>query len=346
MATNLLRTTWTQLDSHELRLLLHKRIGGPGQYHDREASPHRIHLSLAGVDCRITLTYSGQAIASVEPGQAFDQSQWDAIAEEIETKVLAGPERIGREYSFCSYRVSGSWRGDRSGVQILSPHPESPTAPVECTDHPFILEFPIRDADYWPITNYRRIREHRRLTLTLNTLLAGRMSVQNARRPGQSWGCFDREGGEFEYRWVTNSYFGQLGQCVLNAPSPLSAERLEVIPADRYFDEVRGIDGRGLAFPPTSMNRSAGTSSFPRSVGKSSTWRPTGSTCPRGSGRSRCPCRSAPSCRRSSRSSTSGVPGPRPGSGTSSNGMRRVHRWRLVAMRCATCVRGSSTAAT
>lgn len=249
MATNLLRTTWTQLDSHELRLLLHKRIGGPGQYDYREASPHRIHLSLAGVDCRITLTYSGQAIASVEPGQAFDQSQWDAIAEEIETKVLAGPERIGREYSFCSYRVSGSWRGDRSGVQILPPHPESPTAPVECTDHPFILEFPIRDADYWPITNYRRIREHRRLTLTLNTLLAGRMSVQNTRRPGQSWGCFDREGGEFEYRWVTNSYFGQLGQCVLNAPSPLSAERLEVIPADRYFDEVRGIDGRGLRVP-------------------------------------------------------------------------------------------------
>ena len=249
MATNLLRTTWTQLDSHELRLLLDKRIGGPGQYHDREASPHRIHLPLAGADCRITLTYSGQAIASVEPGQAFDQSQWDDIAEEIETKVLAGPERIGREYSFCSHRVSGSWRGDRSGVQILPPHPESPTAPVECADHPFILEFPIRDADYWPITNYRRMREHRRLTLTLNTLLAGRMSVQNARRPGHSWGCFHREGGEFEVRWVQNSYFGQLGQCVLNAPSPLSAERLEVIPADRYFDEVRGIDGRGLRVP-------------------------------------------------------------------------------------------------
>lgn len=152
MAMNLLQTAWTQLDSHELRLLLDERIGGPGQYDDREANPQRIHLPLAGTDCRVTLTYSGQNIASVEPGQAFDQFQWEAIAEELATKVLAGPERIGREYSFCSYRVSGSWRGDRSGVQILPPHPESPTAPVECADHPFILEFPIRGrrplADY------------------------------------------------------------------------------------------------------------------------------------------------------------------------------------------------------
>lgn len=79
METNLFRTTWTQLDSHEFRLLLDKWIGGPGQYDDREANPHRIHLPLAGADCRLTLTYSGQAIARIEPGQAFDQSQWDTI---------------------------------------------------------------------------------------------------------------------------------------------------------------------------------------------------------------------------------------------------------------------------
>jgi hypothetical protein len=170
MASNLLRTTWTQLDSHELRLLLNERIKGPGQYDGREANPHRIHLPLAGSDCLVTLTYSGQVIASVEPGQAFDQSRWDAIAEEIETRVLTGSEKIGREYSFCSHRVLGSWRGDLSGVQILPPHPEAPTAPNECADHPFILEFPIRDASCWAITNDRRMRGHRRLTLMLNTL--------------------------------------------------------------------------------------------------------------------------------------------------------------------------------
>ena len=145
MVGNLLRAAWGQLDSHELRLLLAQRIGGPGQYMNREANPHRIHLPLAGQECRVTLTYLNQTIVSIEPGPAFDQSQWDAIALEIETSVLTGPERFGREYSFCSYRVSGVWRGERSGLQILPPHPESPTADGECADHPFILEFPIRE---------------------------------------------------------------------------------------------------------------------------------------------------------------------------------------------------------
>jgi hypothetical protein len=31
MATNLLRASWKRVDSHELRLLLDERIGGPGQ---------------------------------------------------------------------------------------------------------------------------------------------------------------------------------------------------------------------------------------------------------------------------------------------------------------------------
>ena len=221
---------------------------GPPLYEGREANPHRIHLPLAGPGCRVTLTYSDRVIASVEPGPAFDQPQWDAIAEEIETRVLAGPERIGREYSFNSHRVSGSWRGDRSGVQILPPHPESPAAPVECADHPFILEFDIREAGYWPITNYRRTREHRRLTLMLNTVLAGWTSARGL-RAGHSWGCFHRDGGKLEVRWVQNEYFGRLGQCVLEVLSPPSGEPLEVIQTDRYFEEVRGIDGRGLRVP-------------------------------------------------------------------------------------------------
>ena len=248
MTDNLLRPTWGQLDSHELRLLLDERIGRPGQYDGREANPHRIHLPLAGRECHVTLTYSGRAIVNVEPGPAFDRSQWNAIAEEIETKVLAGPERIGREFSFCSHRVTGSWRGNRSGVQILPPYPGSPAAPFECADHPFILEFPVREASHWPITNHRRMGEHRRLSLMLNTVLAGRLSAQG-HRPGHSWGCFRQDGGEFEVRWVQNQYFGHLGQCVLEAPTPLSGELVEVIPADRYFDEVRGIDGRGLRVP-------------------------------------------------------------------------------------------------
>ena len=92
------------------------------------------------------------------------------------------------------------------------------------------------------------MRQHRRLTLMLNTVLVGRIGVQD-RRAGHSWGCFHRDGGELEVRWVQNEYFGRLGRCVLDAPRPLPDERLEVIPGDRYLDEVRGIDVRGLRVP-------------------------------------------------------------------------------------------------
>lgn len=130
MATNLLRPSWGRLDSHELRILLAHRIGQPGQYDGREANPNRLYLPLAGAQCRVVLTFCGREIVSVEPGQGFDQAQWDAIANEIETAVLTGPVIVGREYSFSSHRVQGSWHGPRSGVQILPPHSESPLAGI------------------------------------------------------------------------------------------------------------------------------------------------------------------------------------------------------------------------
>jgi hypothetical protein len=248
MATNLLRPGWEQLDSHELRILLANCIGGPGQYDGRAANPNRIHLPLAGAQCRVVLTYRDRRIVSVEPGQAFDAAEWDRIAGEIETSVLTGPTRVGRDYSFSSYRVQGSWRGERSGVQILPPHPDAPSAPVEMAEHPFILEFPLQVTGLWRVTNHRRLREHRDLTLLLNTLLRGRTNLQ-PRRGNHFWGCLHHDGAASEIRWVQNFYFAGLGECLLDAPSPLTAERLEEIESDRYYTEVMGIDGRGLRIP-------------------------------------------------------------------------------------------------
>src|ERR1700674_1453166 len=56
---------------------------------------------------------------------------------------INGPQKVGREFSFNTFRVGGWWRGERSGVQILPPPEGAPRAPVEIADHPFILEFPI-----------------------------------------------------------------------------------------------------------------------------------------------------------------------------------------------------------
>jgi hypothetical protein len=249
MATNLLRPSWNQLDSHELRILLDNRIGGPGQYDGRATNPDRFYLPLAGAQSRIVLTYRDRRIVSVEPGQVFDAAEWDRIAEEIETSVLAGPTTVGRDYSFSSYRVQGSWRGERSGVQILPPHPDAPRAPYEMAEHPFILEFPIKKSGLWALTNDRRLRAHRNLTLLLNTLLAGRTNLQPRRNTHSFWGCAHDDRGRMEIRWVQNFFFAPMGEVFLDTPSPLSAERLEEIESDRYYTEVIGIDGRGLRLP-------------------------------------------------------------------------------------------------
>ena len=96
MRDNLLRNTWTDLDSAELRLLLDERIGGPGQYIDRSGNPNKLYLPLAGPSCRIGLTFRAKRIVAIEPGPAFDAAEWERVSEEIEKAILAGPTKVGR----------------------------------------------------------------------------------------------------------------------------------------------------------------------------------------------------------------------------------------------------------
>jgi hypothetical protein len=248
MATNLLRPSWGHLDPHELRILLEKRIGGPGQCDGRATAPDRFYLPLARAQCRVILTYCGQQIVRVEPGEAFDTAEWDRIAEEIETTVLTGPMKVGRDYSFSSYRVKGSWRGERSGAQILPPHPEAPLAPYEMAEHPFILEFPVQEAGLWDVTNHRRLRRLREYTLLLNALLRSRTNLQ-PRRSSHFWGAIHRAGANPEVLWVQNFYFAPFGECVRDTLSPLTGDRLEVIESDYYYTQLMGIDGRGMRVP-------------------------------------------------------------------------------------------------
>src|SRR6266498_4421209 len=67
MTANLLRKTWTDLDSSELRLLLDACIGGPGQFDGRDENPNKFYLPLARESCRIVLTYAGSRAVAIEP---------------------------------------------------------------------------------------------------------------------------------------------------------------------------------------------------------------------------------------------------------------------------------------
>jgi hypothetical protein len=177
MSTNLLSETFKTFDPFELRILLNEHIGGPGQYDDRATNPNRFYLPLAREACKIVLTFRDRQIISMEPGPAFDASDWERVSGQITKSILDGVKKVGREYSFSGFRVEGSWRGGRSGVQILPPPKEAPRANLEIAEHPFILEFPLLVSDFWPLTNDRRQRTQRKLSLLLDVLLAGRTSL-------------------------------------------------------------------------------------------------------------------------------------------------------------------------
>jgi hypothetical protein len=247
MADNLLRSTWTDLDSSELRLLLDERIPGPGQYDDPSNHPNMLYLPLAGSFCRIRLTFRDKKIVVIVPGPAFDTTEWDRIGEEIETSILAGPLKVGREYSFSSFRVLGSWRGECSGLQILPPPSDAPCAHDEIAEHPFILEFPIRASDLLFITGHRSMREHRKLTLLLNVLLAGRTSLQ-PRRHGHFWARVCRDDNRFETKWVQQNFFAMLDNYGIDELSPPAVEQLEEVEPEAYYTTV-GQDGMGLRVP-------------------------------------------------------------------------------------------------
>jgi hypothetical protein len=110
--------------------------------------------------------------------------------------------------------------------------------------HPFILEFPVHASDYVPITLHRRTSEHRRTTLLLNVLLAGRISLQPP-RAGYFWATVPGSGTQ----WVQENYGGSLGECILDEPSKSDADQLQEVDPEGYYGGKVGHDGSGLRVP-------------------------------------------------------------------------------------------------
>lgn len=242
---NLIEREWQGLDLAELMLLLKMRIVGPGQYDGRDKNRNAFYLPQARSLCQVKLKFKGKKIIAVEPGPAFDLAEWNQIRREVETALLSGAPKVGREYSFCTYRANGWWRGTRSGVQIVPPPEDAPRASLEGGDHPFILEFPLKTSALQEITKQRRIRVHRKLTLLLNVLLRGHTSFQLP-RSRHLWAT-DLDHG-FESKWVYESFFANLGPTVIDSPSEIKGERVEEVEPHEYYASV-GHDGQGLRVP-------------------------------------------------------------------------------------------------
>ena len=97
MPQNLLRKSWANLNSHELRLLLNKRIGSPGQVDSaKDPKMNKLYLPLARESCRVAIKFKGNNIVALEPGPAFDAPEWKRIADEIENSILIGKPKVGQ----------------------------------------------------------------------------------------------------------------------------------------------------------------------------------------------------------------------------------------------------------
>lgn len=242
---NLMARTWFALDPKELRMLLAAVFGEPGQYDG--VSKSRLYLPLAGSQAQVILDFKGSRIARICPGPAFDQDKWANFVAEVESGLMAGPIRVGREISFASQPVRGSWRGERSGIQILPPPEGAPLPSEGMAEHPFLLEFPLRECSRWPITNHRRIRDHERLSNLLNVLLTQRISVL-PRRQEHFWACIHEPGEEMKILWVQQFYFAKIGAAVRDAPSPAAQASIAEIDRMAYYSTL-GNDALPLRLP-------------------------------------------------------------------------------------------------
>jgi hypothetical protein len=243
---NLLKPEWSALESDDLRVLIENRIGGPGQS-SGEPGDHRFYLPLAGAACRVAVRFAGTNISAVEPGPAFDALQWSQITDAVDALVHTEPTKIGRNVAFSAIRVTGCWRGERSGVQILPAPADAPAVPTEMGEHPFVLEFPMHADAAWPVMNMRRLREHRRLALLLNVLLVGGTRVET-RQTEHVWAYVDPTGPNAHSQWLQRSYFTNIGEVVVDAHSSPGCEPMEVRPPEEYYAQI-GLDGSALRVP-------------------------------------------------------------------------------------------------
>jgi hypothetical protein len=185
-------------------------------------------------------------IVAMDRGVSFDPADWGRVRQNIDKSLFDGSLKVGRDYSFSSFHTSGSWRGHRSGVQILPPPDNAPSD--EGAEKPFILEFTVKASDLWRLTNYRHIRERHDLTFLLNVLLAGRVTFQS-HLSQHFWAMTNpRDHGDPKIQWVQQCYFAPLDEVITDELSPPATEMIQEIEPDQYYGKI-GQDGNSLRVP-------------------------------------------------------------------------------------------------
>jgi hypothetical protein len=126
-------------------------------------------------------------VKAIEAGPGFSNEELKILKAKVASELVASPvTKIERAILFSSHPVKGCYR---SGVRLqIGDAPESaPKPPVVKADHPFVLEFPLRQSSDEFITVQRRSRQTLEWTWFLNAVLRTRIKAIGPRA---------------EYHWV------------------------------------------------------------------------------------------------------------------------------------------------
>lgn len=184
-------------------------------------------------------------IASIRPGPAFNQLKWDEIVLDVIGTLQRGTPAVGRAIVLASRRVSGCWRSDRCGVQILPAPGAYPEPLAESALRPFMLEFPVVESANGFVSNSRRFRQVLRYSRLLNILLRPIVRPADSVSPRHTWVYLP---GGTESAWVQEGFNGGGYAGYATQLSESGPDRLEVIDASTYYSDKCSF-GQGLAVP-------------------------------------------------------------------------------------------------
>jgi len=176
MGNNLIRDLFpVGADDDEVLEFLQRHYGSARSTPDNDVVYPNTERFALWVRCK-----SGK-IKAIEAGSGFSNEELKILKAKVASELVASPAtKIERAILFSSHPVKGCYR---SGVRLqVGEAPESaPKPPVVKADHPFVLEFPLRQSSDEFITVQRRSRQTLEWTWFLNAVLRTRIKAVGPR---------------------------------------------------------------------------------------------------------------------------------------------------------------------
>ena len=163
----------------------------------------------------------GARITSIEAGPHFSAADFVALKGEVQRILIESPGvGMWRNILFSSVPVKGHFRHASGTFQICPIPAEAPQLGSLGGDHPFILEFQLRESQDKTITIFRRAKKALEWTLILNALLRPLISSIGPNLK-QFWAyCPDEQQPNLEEKWQTK--WVQEGYSIKNFSSRIS----------------------------------------------------------------------------------------------------------------------------